>query len=96
MGFAIIDLEGVVLSPQERELLQHPQVAGVILFTRNYENPSQLRSLIQTIKKIRPLFVAVDQEGGVFGDFIEDLRICRACVILEIVTSTTRSRHEST
>ncbi|WP_264769909.1 beta-N-acetylhexosaminidase [Coxiella burnetii] len=64
MGFAIIDLEGVALSPQERELLQHPQVAGVILFTRNYENPSQLRSLIQTIKKIRPLFVAVDQEGG--------------------------------
>ncbi|WP_267256745.1 beta-N-acetylhexosaminidase [Coxiella endosymbiont of Ornithodoros maritimus] len=64
MGFAIIDLEDAALSPQERELLQHPQVAGVILFTRNYENPSQLRSLIQSIKKIRPLFVAVDQEGG--------------------------------
>ena len=64
MGFAIIDLEDAALSPQECELLQHPQVAGVILFTRNYENPSQLRSLIQSIKKIRPLFVAVDQEGG--------------------------------
>lgn len=61
----IIDLEGVSLTPEEREILEHPSVAGVILFTRNYEEPDQLRALTQQIKKRRPsLFIAVDHEGG--------------------------------
>lgn len=65
MGFAVIDLEGKRLLPEEQELLQHPGVAGVILFSRNYESPLQLHSLIAQIKKSQPsLFIAVDQEGG--------------------------------
>jgi len=49
----------------ERELLTHPQVYGVILFTRNYVNRGQLKHLITEIRKInRSLMIAIDHEGG--------------------------------
>jgi beta-N-acetylhexosaminidase len=62
----MVDLQGVALEPDERELLAHPQVGSVILFTRNYENPEQLRRLVAEIHAIRTpaLLVAVDHEGG--------------------------------
>lgn len=64
-GCVIIDVEAHELSPEERELIQHPAVAGIILFTRNYHDKAQLRALTQSIKKIRPsLIISVDQEGG--------------------------------
>ena len=66
LGPVMVDLQGVCLSVEEREMLSHPMVGGVILFTRNYESIPQLRSLIQDIHQIRSprLLVAVDQEGG--------------------------------
>jgi beta-N-acetylhexosaminidase len=47
-------------------LLQEPAVGGVILFSRNYESPSQLADLIAGIRALRspPLLIAVDHEGG--------------------------------
>lgn len=61
----MLDLEGLALSADEASLLQSPQVGGLILFSRNYDNPEQLRSLMQSIRALRPdLLVAVDQEGG--------------------------------
>ena len=61
----MFDLLGAALSEEEKELLLHPLVGGIILFTRNYETRSQLRFLIQSIKKIRPsLLIAIDHEGG--------------------------------
>ncbi len=61
----IIDLEGLTLTQEEKELLQHPVVAGVILFARNYASPDQLRSLTATIKCVRsPIMITADQEGG--------------------------------
>jgi len=64
-GVLMLDIEGTELSPAEAKLLESPQVGGLILFSRNYENPQQLSALMRSIRKLRPdLLVAVDQEGG--------------------------------
>ncbi len=62
----MLDLEGVELASEEEELLQTPQVGGVVLFTRNYHDPEQLARLIQRIHAARQpkLLIAVDHEGG--------------------------------
>ncbi len=62
----MLDLEGAVLTVEERELLLHPGTGGVILFSRNYEAPQQVQRLIKEIHALRSpaLLVAVDQEGG--------------------------------
>lgn len=62
----MMDLAGLKVSPEEKELLAHPLIGGVILFTRNYESPQQIAGLIKQIHDARqpPILVAVDHEGG--------------------------------
>jgi beta-N-acetylhexosaminidase len=66
LGPLMVGIAGHSLSAEERELLRHPQVGGVILFTRNYTDPDQLGVLVETLHGLKesPLLVAVDQEGG--------------------------------
>lgn len=66
LGPVMLDIEGSSLSPADRTLLREPAVGGVILFSRNYESPSQLSDLVGAIRAVRtpPLLVAVDHEGG--------------------------------
>jgi beta-N-acetylhexosaminidase len=66
LGPLMIDLVGPTVLPEERDMLAHPLVGGVILFTRNYENPEQLLQLTRAIHAVRspPLLIAVDHEGG--------------------------------
>ena len=66
LGPVMLDLEGVALTAEDREILKKPLVGGVILFSRNYESPEQLTALINEIHQLRQpkLLVAVDHEGG--------------------------------
>jgi beta-N-acetylhexosaminidase len=66
IGALVVDLQGLQLTAEEKELLAHPLVGGVILFTRNYEHPAQLKELCHSIRSTRasPLIIMADQEGG--------------------------------
>ena len=66
MSALIIDFPGPELTDSDRTLLNDPAVAGVILFTRNYQNPEQLVKLTADIKDTvkRDLLITVDHEGG--------------------------------
>ncbi len=66
LGPLMIDVAGLTLTEEERDVLQHPLVGGVILFSRNYVSPDQLSSLVTSIRTLRDphLLVAVDHEGG--------------------------------
>lgn len=66
LGPVMIDLLGKQLLAEERELLKHPLVGGIILFTRNFESREQIKHLVAEVRAVRnpPLLVAVDYEGG--------------------------------
>lgn len=63
--------EGTTLNRQTEDLIRNHHVGGLILFSRNYENPEQLHTLIRNLQEAAaststglPLFISVDQEGG--------------------------------
>jgi beta-N-acetylhexosaminidase len=63
LGPLMVDVAGKSLSAEDRDLLRHPLVGSVILFSRNYADPGPL---VEDIRGLRspPLLVAVDHEGG--------------------------------
>ncbi len=65
-GPLMIDVEGLTLNDDDKRRLLHPLVGGVILFSRNYQDPVQLSALTQEIQQLRnpPLPITVDHEGG--------------------------------
>jgi len=66
LGPLMVDLVGLALTEVEKEVLQHPLVGGVILFSRNYESPEQVIALTKSIRALREphLIISVDHEGG--------------------------------
>ena len=66
LGPVMLDVQGTDLTAEDIRRLQHPSTGAVILFSRNYQSPEQLRALTARIHGLRnpPLLVAVDHEGG--------------------------------
>lgn len=62
----LFGIQGKSLNDAEIAWLNHPLSAGVILFTRNYDNPEQIKAFIQEIRQTanHDILVAVDHEGG--------------------------------
>lgn len=60
------------LAPDQHitRLIQQQKVGGIILFRRNVQSPEQVAALCQRLQEINaqvsdlPLFIAIDQEGG--------------------------------
>jgi beta-N-acetylhexosaminidase len=65
MSYLMMDLNSVQMIEHERAQLMHPMVGGVILFSRNFSDRTQLCELVRAMRAIRPeLVIAVDHEGG--------------------------------
>jgi beta-N-acetylhexosaminidase len=66
LGPLMVDVAGTQLSSEDIEVLRHPLVGGVLLFSRNYKNPTQVAALNAAIRALRTpqLLIAVDHEGG--------------------------------
>jgi beta-N-acetylhexosaminidase len=66
LGPLMVDVAGTQLTPEDIDVLRHPLVGSVILFSRNYLNPQQITELCASIRALRTphLLIAVDQEGG--------------------------------
>ena len=67
----ISGFDGTSLNSELEELIVNSRIGGLILFERNFEDPSQLIRLINDLQSLAiscpasvPLFISVDQEGG--------------------------------
>jgi len=65
----ILGIEGYSMDEGAKAIIQEYSVGGIILFGRNVENSQQLLSLINSLKAANaekiPLFLSVDEEGGI-------------------------------
>ncbi len=63
---AVIGLEGLSLTNQEKRWLQEHTPKGVILFARNVESPEQTKALLADVRQYagKDIWAAIDEEGG--------------------------------
>ena len=52
-GAIMADIAAYTLTDDDRQRLLDPAIGGIILFRRNYQNPSQLAELCRQIKALR-------------------------------------------
>lgn len=64
---ALLSCSGPVLTADETEFFARVNPLGISLFSRNIENPRQLKNLVSSVKEAigrNDVIIAVDQEGG--------------------------------
>lgn len=67
----IIGIKGKVMSPELEEFIKEVHPGGILLLSENVGDRNQLKELISSLQDIAlkdtglPLFIAVDQEGGI-------------------------------
>jgi beta-N-acetylhexosaminidase len=82
----MLDVSGLMLTNDEKEVINHPNTGAVILFARNYYDPEQIIELISEIRQARnrDILIAVDQEGGRVQRFQDGFtRLPPACCYAE-------------
>ena len=84
LGRLIIDIAGNELTNEDIDLLKHPYIGGIILFSRNFVSVDQIKELIRKIKSLRSpsLIVYVDQEGGRVQRFKEGMTLLPSITLL--------------
>lgn len=66
----MVGFQGTTLEAELKGIIRDFHIGGIVLFRRNIESPGQLRALLQEAQAYsrqvmgRPLWVAIDQEGG--------------------------------
>ncbi len=72
LGPLMISIDGFELTEEDKEILEHPAVCGVIIFSRNYHSIEQITELNYKIKNLKAknhknsnsLLISIDHEGG--------------------------------
>lgn len=85
----ISDIQGAQLTRDEREWLVHPNLSGLIFFTRHFQSLDQLKALIAEIREINPsLLMTVDHEGGRVQRFREGFTQVAAMGAIQAASSS--------
>lgn len=77
----IVDFPGHEITPPLERLVREGRIGGVILFAKNIRSPAQVRTLTADLQRLAagaglpPLFITIDQEGGVVNRLTEGFTV---------------------
>ena len=73
IGPLIINIDDITLSKNEKLVIKHDLIGGIILFSHNYSSKEQLIDLINEIKSIKNnIYICIDHEGGRVQRLLDD------------------------
>jgi beta-N-acetylhexosaminidase len=72
-----VSIEQAHLTQADKDMLRHPFVGGVVIFSKNFQSRTQVKALIADIKALKDpaLLVCVDHEGGRVQRFRQEFTV---------------------